>query len=145
LATSGETVAFAGHSEIVRGLDLATGQLAWSFGPSYWMQFPAVADGQFFLGTGDERFHALESTTGKQLWEQSIDLDSLNQIGRPLLQDDLILFNAVTGDIYGLRQTDGVQVLHLETGITARVGGALYENLYIMGDAEGVLYAYAIR
>jgi len=33
------------------------------------------------------------------LWEQSIDLESLNQIGQPLLQEDTIWFNAVTGDI----------------------------------------------
>lgn len=145
LVATEKIVVFAGSSEIVRGLSPATGELIWSFGPSYWMQFPAMADGKLFLGSGDERFHALDAGSGTPLWEQSIDLDSLNQIGRPLLQDDVIMFNAVSGDIYGLRMADGEQVLHLETGITARVGGALYENLYIMGDPEGNLYAYKGR
>jgi outer membrane protein assembly factor BamB len=137
-------VVFSGSSEIVHALSLATGERLWSFGPSYWMQFPAIADNTLFLGSGDERFHALDAATGEHLWETRIDLDSLNQIGRPLLKGDWIVFNAVTGDVYALRQTDGEQILHLETGISARVGGALYENTYIMGDAEGVLYAYSL-
>ncbi|MCP5101423.1 MAG: PQQ-binding-like beta-propeller repeat protein [Chloroflexi bacterium] len=145
LAATEKVVAFSGSSEIVHGLAPATGELIWSFGPSYWMQFPTMADGKLFLGSGDERFHALDESSGTHLWEQSIDLDSLSQIGRPILQDDIILFNAVSGDIYGLRIEDGEQVLHLETGITARVGGALYENLYIMGDPGGNLYAYEVR
>lgn len=145
LVATDEIIAFSANSEVVRALDPSSGELVWSFGPSYWMQFPAVADGVIFLGTGDERFFALDAASGEVLWEQRIDLDSLNQIGQPLLQEDMIWFNAVTGDIHGLQTADGEEVLHLDTGNTARVGGALYENLYIMGDPEGVLYAFAIR
>lgn len=144
LAADGDVVAFSGGSEIVHALSLASGEHLWDFGPSYWMQFPTAVNNTFFMGTGDERFHALDTATGNLLWETSIDLDSLNQIGRPLLKGDLILFNAVTGDIYALRQEDGTQVLHLDTGISARVGGALYKNLYIMGDPEGQLYAFSL-
>ncbi len=145
LVATEEIVVFSGSSEIVHGLDSETGELIWSFGPSYWMQFPVITDGTLFMGTGDERMHALDVSTGAKLWEQSIDLDSLSQIGRPLLQGDQLIFNAVSGDIYGLRLADGEQLLHLETGITARVGGALFQNLYIMGDPEGDLYAYEVR
>lgn len=145
LVATDEVIAFAGHSELVRGLNPATGELMWSFGPGFWMQFPATADGVLYLGTGDERFHALDGASGQHLWESSIDLDSLNQIGRPFIRDDLVLFNAVTGDIYGLRLSDGTQTLHLETDLTARVGGALFEDLYIIGDAEGLLHAYKIH
>jgi hypothetical protein len=144
LAAVDEVVVFSGSSEIVHALSLATGERLWSFGPSYWMQFPAIADNTLFLGSGDERFHALDAATGEHLWETRIDLDSLNQIGRPLLKGDWIVFNAVTGDVYALQQANGEQILHLETGISARVGGALYQNTYIMGDAEGVLYAYSL-
>ncbi|MCP4422663.1 MAG: PQQ-binding-like beta-propeller repeat protein [Chloroflexi bacterium] len=145
LVATENIVVFAGSSEIIHGLAPATGELIWSFGPSYWMQFPVITDGKLFFGSGDERMHALDAATGAKLWEQSIDLDSLSQIGRPLLLDNQILFNAVSGDIYGLRLADGEQLLHLETGITARVGGALHQNLYIMGDPEGDLYAYEVR
>lgn len=144
LIAADEVVAFAGRSEIVQALNLADGQPAWNFGPSYWMQFPVLADGVFYLGTGDERFHALDAASGSLLWETSIDLDSLNQIGQPLVLGDTIWLNAVTGDIYGLRMADGQQVAHLETGLSVRVGGALFKNLYIMGDAEGGLYAFEI-
>lgn len=142
LIATDEVVAFAGRSEIVQALSLADGQPVWRFGPSFWMQFPALANGIFYLGTGDERFHALDAASGSPLWEVSIDLDSLNQIGQPLIQGDTIWLNAVTGDIYGLRLADGEQVAHLETGLSIRVGGALFEDLYIMGDAEGGLYAF---
>lgn len=141
---TGDIIAFAGRSEIVRALDPASGELMWSFGPSYWMQFPAINDGNLYLGSGDERFHGLSGGTGSKLWEQSIDLDSLNQIGQPIIQDDLLWFNAVTGDIYGLRLSDGQQMFHLETGVSARVGGVLTSDLYILGDPEGMLRAFEI-
>ncbi len=141
----GEVILFSGGSEIVRALDAQSGELVWSFGPSYWMQYPIVVGDTLFLGSGDERFHALDAASGEILWQQSIDLDSLNQIGRPILRDGLIWFNAVTGDIYGLDPDSGEQVSHLDTGITARVGGTIFENFYIMGDPDGVLYAYDIR
>ena len=144
LIASDSVVAFAGRSEIVQALNLADGQPVWSFGPSYWMQFPLLADGVFYLGTGDERFQALDAAGGSVLWETSIDLDSLNQIGQPLIAGDTIWLNAVTGDIYGLQMADGQPVAHLETGLSIRVGGALFENLYIMGDAAGGLYAFTI-
>ncbi|MCB9419648.1 MAG: PQQ-binding-like beta-propeller repeat protein [Ardenticatenaceae bacterium] len=144
LIASDEVVAFAGRSEIIQALNLADGEPVWNFGPSYWMQFPVLADGVFYLGTGDERFHALDAASGNLLWETSIDLDSLNQIGQPLVFGGTIWLNAVTGDIYGLRMADGQQEAHLETGLSIRVGGALFENLYIMGDAEGGLYAFEI-
>ena len=145
LVDADDIVAFSGGSEVVRALNPESGNLEWSFGPSYWMQFPAVAGGLVLMGTGDERFFALDAATGEVVWDQSIDLDSLSQIGRPLLRDGTIWFNAVTGDIYALQQSDGKQIAHLNTGITSRVGGALFENLYIMGDPEGALYAYEIR
>jgi outer membrane protein assembly factor BamB len=144
LIASENVVAFAGRSEIVQAISLDDGEPVWNFGPSYWMQFPVLADGVFYMGTGDERFHALDAADGSRLWETSIDLDSLNQIGKPLIAGDTIWLNAVTGDIYGLRMADGEQVAHLETGLSIRVGGALYENLYIMGDAQGGLYAFEI-
>lgn len=144
LIATDEVVAFAGRSEIVQALDLNNGEPVWNFGPSYWMQFPVLADGVFYMGTGDERFYALDAANGSRLWEVSIDLDSLNQIGQPLIADGTIWLNAVTGDIYGLRMTDGQQMAHLETGLSIRVGGALFGNLYMMGDAEGGLYAFEI-
>ncbi len=145
LETSGDTLLFSAHTETVYGLDLATGQLAWSFGPSYWMQFPAQQDGTIYFGTGDHFFQALNAATGERIWEQEINIDSLNQIGRPILQDNLVVFNAVTGEIYGLDMATGEHILYFDTGHTSRVGGALFENYYIMGDPDGNLYAYKIR
>lgn len=78
LIATEDVVAFAGRSEIVQALNLTNGKPVWNFGPSYWMQFPVLANGVFYMGTGDERMHALDAATGHQLWEQSIDLDSLN-------------------------------------------------------------------
>jgi outer membrane protein assembly factor BamB len=88
---------------------------------------------------------ALKATTGEVVWEQAINMDALNQVGRPLIADGRLWFNSVTGEIYGFDAASGQELLHLITGHTARVGGALFENLYIMGDPDGVLYAYVIE
>ena len=80
LVDANEVIAFSANSEVVRALDPNSGELVWSFGPSYWMQFPAMGDGVMFLGTGD---------------------------------------------IHGLQTADGEEVMYLDTGITARVGGVL--------------------
>lgn len=137
-------VVFVGRSETVRALDLSSGELLWSFGPGVWMQPPAVSGNRLFLGSGLELVHAIDAGDGNELWNMSLDLASLNQIGQPLLQDDWLLFNTVTGDIYALLATTGEQLLHQATGFDVRVGGAIYADRYIMGNAEGELRAFAL-
>ena len=74
-----------------------------------------------------------------------IDLSSINQIGRPILRDNSIWFNSVTGAIYSLDVTTGERLATIYTGQSARVGGALYESFYIMGDPQGKVYAYSVQ
>ena len=136
---------FAGHSETVQALDLASGRHLWSFGPGYWMQFPAVRNGVIYFGSGDQFMQAVDAASGETLWQVEINLDALNQIGRPLLDGDRLLFNAVTGEIYAFDTAGGGQLLHLATGYSTRVGGALFQNLYIMGDPDGILSAYVLE
>ena len=145
LESNEEVIAFSAASETVYALNLKDGTLLWEFGPGYWMQFPAMQDGRIYFGSGDERFQTLDASTGDLAWQQSISLSSLNQIGRPFIQDDRIWFNAVTGEIYALDLATGEIVQHLVTGRSVRVGGAIYQDFYILGDADGNLSAYKIR
>ena len=142
---AGDVLLFAGHSETVQALDLATGAPLWNYGPGYWIQFPAIQDGILYFGTGDHFMQALRAASGEVVWEQAINMDALNQVGRPLLADGRLWFNSVTGEIYGFDIASGQEFLHLITGHTARVGGARFENFYIMGDPDGFLYAYVIK
>lgn len=144
LEISGETLIFSAGSETVRALNLATGQLAWSYGPGFWMQFPAIHEGIVYFGSGDHLLHARQDSTGAILWDSEINMDALNQIGRPIYRDGQLYFNAVTGEIYKFDAATGQETLHLATGHSSRVGGALYQNLYLMGDPDGNFYAYAI-
>ncbi|MBI5838546.1 MAG: PQQ-binding-like beta-propeller repeat protein [Chloroflexi bacterium] len=142
---SGETVVFSAASETVNALGLADGKLLWQFGPGYWMQFPAMQNGNIFFGSGDELFQAVNASNGQVVWQHEINMSSLNQIGRPLIQENRIWFNSVTGEVYALDAATGGQVKYLSTGRTSRVGGVLYQNLYIMGDPDGNLSAYEIE
>lgn len=143
--TDGKTVVFSAASETVYGLDINDGHLLWEFGPGYWMQFPLLHDGKIYFGSGDERFQSLDLSSGRLIWQQAIDLSSLNQVGKPILHDGLIWFNAVTGELYALEISSGTMMRHLATGHTSRVGGALWQDLYILGDPDGNLYAYKIK
>lgn len=142
--SSGDVVVFSAATEIVYALSLNDGQLLWQSSPGYWMQFPVMRDGRMFFGSGDEIFHAINASTGREDWSHEISLSSLNQIGRPVLRDGAIWFNSVTGEIYALDINTGEQIAYLNTGHSSRVGGAMYESYYFLGDPEGNLYAYNI-
>lgn len=144
LEISDQTLLFSAGSETVHALNLTTGQLLWSYGPGFWMQFPAIHEGIVYFGTGDQILHAVQDSTGEIFWDGEINMNALNQIGRPIYRDGQLYFNAVTGEIYTFDAATGAETLHLVTGHTSRVGGALYQNLYLMGDPDGNLYAYAI-
>jgi outer membrane protein assembly factor BamB len=143
--SDGETAFFSAATETVYALSLVDGKLLWQYGPGYWMQFPAMQSGRIFFGSGDENFQAHETITGRQIWKHAINMSALNQIGRPLIDGNRIWFNSVTGEIYALNLEDGKQVQYVFTGKTARVGGALFNNFYILGDPEGRLYAFIVQ
>ena len=145
VASKGDVVTFSAATETVHTLSLSDGQPIWNFGPGYWMQYPVLHDGQIYFGSGDEVFQALDASSGELIWQHSISMSSLNQMGLPLLRDEQIWFNSVTGEIYALDVKTGEQVQYLFTGRTARIGGALYQNLYILGDPDGKLSAYQIQ
>ncbi|MBK8781791.1 MAG: PQQ-binding-like beta-propeller repeat protein [Anaerolineales bacterium] len=143
--TNGDVVTFSAATETVYALSLADGQLLWQSNPGYWMQFPVMQDGQIFFGSGDEIFHALNASNGQEAWSHKINISSLNQIGRPILRENVLWLNSVTGEIYALDKNNGERLAYLNTGHSSRVGGAVYGSLYILGDPEGNLYAYAIQ
>ncbi len=143
--TNGDVVAFSAATETVYALNLADGQLLWRSAPGYWMQFPVMQDGQIFFGSGDEIFHVFNASNGQEAWSHEINITSLNQIGRPILRENVLWFNSVTGEIYALDKNTGERLAYLNTGHSSRVGGAVYKSLYILGDPDGNLYAYAIQ
>ncbi len=140
-----DIVFFSAATETVYALNLTDGKLLWQYGPGYWMQFPAMQGGQIYFGSGDEVFHAFNMSTGQETWAHAINSSSLNQVGRPIIRDKTIWFNAVTGEIYGLNVETGERVAYFITGHSARVGGTMYESLYIFGDPEGNIYAYDVE
>jgi len=140
-----DLVFFSAATETVYALDLADGSLLWKYGPGYWMQFPALQNGQIYFGSGDEIVHAISVSTGKETWEHTINASSLNQVGRPVIFENTIWFNAVTGEIYGLNVETGERVAFFSTGHSARVGGTMFGTLYIFGDPEGNVYAYNVK
>ncbi|GAB4538413.1 MAG: hypothetical protein Fur002_01890 [Anaerolineales bacterium] len=142
--TDGERAYFSAATETIYALNLTDGKKIWESAPGYWMQFPALQDGQIFFGSGDEVFHSLDAASGKEIWSSAINPLSLNQIGRPLLRGDKIWFHAVTGEIYAFNARSGEQMAYIKTGHSARVGGVVFDALYILGDSEGNVYAYSI-
>lgn len=142
--SAGDIAIFSAATETVHALALQDGQPLWDFGPGYWMQFPIIDHGKIYIGSGDENFHALDASTGTETWSHTINLASLNQVGRPSLRDGILWFNAVTGEIYAVDAASGEQVAYFATGFSVRVGGVLHGAYYIMGDANGSVHAYKV-
>lgn len=140
-----DTVFFSAASETVYALSLSDGKPLWNFGPGYWMQFPSFNGRTMYFGSGAELFHAVEIATGQEKWSHALDAASLNQVGRPVVQGNKIWFNSVIGEIYALNLETGERGAYLRSGHSVRVGGIVAGALYILGDAEGNIYAYQVE
>lgn len=140
-----DTVFFSAASETVYASSLSDGKPLWNFGPGYWMQFPSFNGGVMYFGSGAELFHAVEIATGREIWSHALDAASLNQVGRPVLQGNKIWFNSVIGEIYALNLETGERIAYFRSGHSVRVGGIMAGALYILGDAEGNIYAYQVE
>lgn len=139
---SEDLVLFSAASETVYALRVEDGSLVWKYGPGYWMQFPAFAQGGMFFGSGAELFHAVDVASGGDQWSYALDTASLNQVGRPIVRENQVWFNSVIGEIFALDLETGEQLAYFRTGQSVRVGGTMYQSLYILGDADGSIHAY---
>jgi len=98
---------------------------------------PVVADGKVFVGTMAGILHAMDSSTGKDLW-------AFQSVGAILhtcaVTGDKVFFGAGR-KIYAVNVSDGTLAWFVQTGSTVWNSPLVYEGVVVIGSRDGKLYA----
>ena len=109
---SGKLYVGTGFADVI-ALDAKTGGEAWRqrvSGPI--RSAPAVANGQVYVVSIDNRIHALSATDGEILWSQAGLAEAASLLGGavPAVSGDLVLAPFSSGEIYGIQVSSGTPV-----------------------------------
>lgn len=148
-ATNGNMFYVGGWDNMFRALEVSTGREVWKqkFGKSFYyapaIGSPTATGGQAFVTSNDGFLHAMETETGKILWE--VPGPSLGYSG-PLLRNGRIFNASLTGKVFSFDAKTGAKLWEAPTGSTiydsscawgeTAQGGAVY-----VGSVNGVFSA----
>ncbi|MBB3883847.1 PQQ-binding-like beta-propeller repeat protein [Acetobacter oeni] len=110
LGAAGDTLYIVdGISETV-AVEAATGAVKWRMNVGTpGRSAPTIVDGRLFFGTIDERFFALDATSGHQLWDYNASPADTVMFGQPApaVTDGVVLTGFGSGDLVALRAESG--------------------------------------
>ena len=123
------------------------GQLLWKFyagssGLNRLRSSPIIADGVLYMGTENNRFYALNASTGSQIWY--ID------VGAPMdssaaVKDDVVYFgvtwNGHNGYVNALNATDGKIIWQFPTDSGIESSPTIDNGVVYIGSYQGYVYA----
>lgn len=137
---SGETIYAPNADYNLYALDLH-GNLKWSFQADQSLWAAPVSDGQrIYFGTLGRKVYAVDASTGKQVWVQTVDGAVL---GSPSLQSDGTLFvGTYAGSVVALDASTGRVRWSHPSSSSAWIwaGPALTDTALLAGDSTGLLY-----
>jgi len=115
----------SGYSEVV-AIDPLEGKILWRADikvPS--RAAPTISDGRVFVTTLNNTTYALDSLTGKTLWDHEIAGNTTSLLGAasPAVDKDLVIVTLSSGDIIALRVQNGSVVWSDNLSSPFRLGG----------------------
>ena len=123
-------------------VDWKTGEIPWRFmaenRPQEFFSSAAIAKDLVVVGCRDNRIHAFDRKTGKQVWSV---LTKGKVDGSPVItQDGVVHVGSLDGKLYSLDLVTGRQlgVLELDDGISA--SPAIVDGKLVIGTQKGTLY-----
>ena len=127
------------HTAAVPSHDGFEGEELWRFEtPHPLSAAPAVADGQVFLGTGNDRVVALDSTSGDVLWEHRLTTVTVTT---PAVTQDAVYVTVRDGLLLALGRHGGAELWDFQAGSGFFASPAVYRGVVYAGSWDGVLYA----
>ena len=99
---------------------------------------PAVSDGQVFLGTGDSRIVAMDSTSGDVLWERQL---ATVAVTTPVVTPDAVYVTVRDGLLLAMDRHDGTELWSFQADSASFASPAVYNGVVYAGSWNGTLYA----
>lgn len=139
-------VAYIAYQDFANGVDAQTGQQLWRRDTGNWVPTLSGAGDTVYFGSANTVVHALNVADGAAEWLFNIPTGTFNYVlGAPIRIDDTLYFLTQQGDFFAIDAGNGRQRWHYPTGIVAaRTNPAITSDKLFIGDADGVIHAYAI-
>lgn len=99
---------------------------------------PAVVDGRIYIGTGGGRLLAIDSTSGRTLWEHRTDSAILSS---PAVAGGLLFFGTADRQVIALEAERGVALWRFDADGVILSSPAVYKGIVYIGDEEANVYA----
>lgn len=128
---------FIGVEDNVCAFDASTGFGIWNYTTGGQINSsPDVVNGVVYIGSWDSNVYALNASTGKQIWE-----DSLFRILSSAAVSDDVVYVAGYAYVYALNTTTGSQIWNLTTQNQINSSPAIFNGVVYIGSQDGNFYA----
>ena len=99
---------------------------------------PAIVDGRVYIGTGDGRLLAIDSKSGRTLWEHRMDSAILSS---PAVAGGLLFFGTADREVVALEAERGEVLWRFNTDGVILSSPAVYKGVVYIGNEEANVYA----
>lgn len=142
LASDGERLYYLAYTDMVYGLEAATGRELWRYPTENWSPGFAFEGGSLYLGSDNAFVHALDGATGQARWRTGLAGIFNAPRARPTVSGEMLYFQSNDNRLYGLDRQSGAIRWQSEPQPRSRVALTVAgDRLYLAGQ-DGVLYAY---
>ena len=99
---------------------------------------PVVVGGRVYIGTGDGRLLAIDSTSGRTLWEHRMNSAILSS---PAVAGGLLFFGTADRQVVALEAERGEVIWRFDADDVILSSPAVYKGIVYIGDEEANVYA----
>ncbi len=132
---------FVGTDNRFVALNEASGSILWSFNTNgNNATSGAVASGIVYFGTGRGNVHAVNASTGVEIWRYSVG-SAVSSSPALALGSNTLIVGANDGYIYALSMTDGALLWRYLTGAPVSSSPAVADNRVFVGSWDHRVYA----
>lgn len=139
---AGDTVAYVGYADVIRGLDAASGREKWLYNTENWTQGMTGYGRRIYFGSANGFVHALDVATGRAVWRYNQYGVFNYVVGAPVLMGGVLYYQTTYGEIWALEAAGGRLLGWGKTGVESRGSLGAAAGLLFLGGVDGVLHAY---
>jgi len=100
---------------------------------------PAIAGGNLYVGSGDNKVYALNAQDGSLVWSFATGGDVASS---PAVADDVVFVGSYDGKVYALDATEGACIWSYATGDMVVSSPAIAEGVVYVGSYDHLVYAF---
>lgn len=140
---------------LVRSFDIRTGNVLWrsDLGRTRCVASPALTDGTLLVPTGDGTLHALDATSGEEVWRWEETKDSLasfspnirggrGSLSSPVVVNGSVYVGSADGHLYALDVEMGTEVWSYDLGVPTLSSPVVSGTGLWLGTCNGTVHAF---